>query len=110
VHYNQHDGIVFCSGTRDGTSRFQGRRKSAVLALFVKFGNPFIWAQRIICPFELFARCKILSFGSDTFEVICIILEAISGLVGVGKAGIEADSLQYKTTLPSGSGFRHDFS
>jgi hypothetical protein len=33
-------------------------------------------AERVVRPFELFAGCKVLSFGSDAFKVVGVILEA----------------------------------
>jgi len=57
-------------------SRLQGRRESAIFALFVELGNPFIWTERVICPSELFAWGVVLALCSYTFEVINVILKA----------------------------------
>jgi len=74
-------------------SRLQGRGESAIFALFVELGNPFIWTERVICLSELFAWGVVLALGSYTFEVISVILEAISGLVGIWETSVKSYGL-----------------
>ena len=44
-------------------------------------------AERVVGTLELLARRKIVALSRDAFEVVCVVLEAVPGLIRVGEPG-----------------------
>jgi hypothetical protein len=43
-------------------------------------GEELTGAERVVGPLELLTRSKVLALGSDAFEIIRVVLEAVRGV------------------------------
>lgn len=77
-----------------GSSRLQRSGEGTALSLLIPPRDPFVGAKRVVGTLELLAGRKIVTLGGDAFEVVGIVLEAMTRLVGIGEAGVKPGGLE----------------